>query len=310
MTRLVLTNEFAEILFIANGLAVVLFFAARKKKKQRAMKFGNYETLKKVSGNDFLKTNNIMLVLKFLTITTLVAGISQPVIEEEVVSSNSDYVIAIDNSASMLSSDIEPSRLEAARKTSQTFVQATEESTDVGLVEFSGTSRTVMPPSDEHPEVRESIENITVGEKAGTAIGSAIFTGSSALDGSKQSREVILVTDGRNNVGANITSAIEFARKKNVSVNTVGLGTRNSSEPRNDSRASFPNLDTSNLKKIANRTGGNFTTATNRSELRNAFLEQETTTEENEISRYFILAGLLLILIEWSLGVTRYDILP
>ena len=68
--KLIFTNQYTELLLLANGLALLLFYAASQKKKQRAMKFGNYETLQKVAGKNFLSSSRIILAIKMLALTT------------------------------------------------------------------------------------------------------------------------------------------------------------------------------------------------------------------------------------------------
>jgi hypothetical protein len=64
------------------------------------------------------------------------------------------------------------------------------------------------------------------------------------------------------------------------------------------------------LKQISSETGGNYTTVTSESELRDALLNIETSTVETDFSNHLILLALVLFLGEWALGTTRYDILP
>jgi len=164
--------------------------------------------------------------------------------------------------------------------------------------------------------VKASIQDIEVGNSAGTAIGDAVYTSSSMLLSANKSRTVLLITDGRNNVGS-LNDSIEFAKSHNITVNAVGIGEkRNDSqqfgtvEGVNASKAGHPNLDTEQLFRITNNTGGELVTVANQSAMENAFISFETSQVRNDISRYFILAALLLLLLEWVLATTKYSILP
>ncbi|MCV6022611.1 VWA domain-containing protein, partial [Escherichia coli] len=54
-------------------------------------------------------------------------------------------VLTIDISLSMRATDIEPSRLEAAKTAAQTFVKALPPGAKVALVSFAGYASTVVP---------------------------------------------------------------------------------------------------------------------------------------------------------------------
>lgn len=281
------------------------------------MKFGNYETLQKVAGKNFLKSSNILLVMKMLALTALIIGISQPVLEQEIPSTDSDYVIALDSSTSMLASDIEPTRFQSAKTTSKQFVDELSNETDVGLISLAGEVNRESGLTSNKAELKAAIDNIETGSTAGTAIGDALYASSSLLIDSERARTVILITDGRNNVGSGINESIEYAQTHNVTINTVGIGEENRSteefgiiQGENASRAEYPNLDAESLYRVSNQTGGQLVTVSNETSLRNAFFQFEETTVETDLSRYFIFLALFLILTEWTLGTTKYSILP
>ena len=302
------TNQYFELLLLANGLAVILFYAARKKKKQRAMVFGNYKTLEKVAGESFIKGNDVLLILKLAALTSLFLALSDPVLEEEVVAGSGDYVLAIDSSASMLNEDFDPNRLEAAKSGARDFVTTAPNQTSIGVISFSGGVNEEQVLTYDDPAVLDSIENITFGEDAGTATGDAIISASSLLLGSgNESRNVLLVTDGRNNVGSSINESIDFANTHNVTVNTYGIVEESSDPFGSDGEG---NINVDNLERIAESTGGNFTAVSDSEDIRESFLEVDKDTVENSVSQYLVLFAVLLMLLEWGLGTTKYDVLP
>lgn len=320
MTELILTSEYANVLMLLNGLAILFYIAAKKKNKQRAMKFGNYETLQKIAGRKFLKSSNVVLLIRLLALTALIVGISNPVLVEEKPASSSDYVLAIDSSASMLATDLEPSRLEAAKSLSSDFVGKLSEDTRIGIVSFSGSVRNELTLTEQATNVSDTIENIEVGDEGGTAIGGALTASASMLIGSNRSKTIVLITDGRNNVGVSINESIKFVKNRKASVYTIGIGSqRNESEEReefriiqgqNASRAEFPNLNTGSLFRIANETGGDFKAVTDTSGLEESLVEIQQERVETDISIYFIFAAMILLILEWLLGTTRYSVIP
>lgn len=316
--KVVFTDQYANILFLINGLAIIFYLAAKKKNRKRAMKFGNYETLQKVAGRKFLRSSNLAILIRLLAFTVLVVGVSNPVLVDKVPSAESDYVIAIDSSASMLAGDIDPTRFQAAKDISAEFISRTSDESKKGIVSFSGSVKKEVDLSSDSENISKQISEIETGEEAGTAIGEALITSASMLIGSEnRSKKVILITDGRNNVGASINESIEFASNNDVEVNAVGIGSqRNQSENfglvsgENASRASFPNLDQESLFRITNETGGEFLAVTDKQELRSAILEIDQTERRRNISEYFIFLAVGILLLEWVLGSTRFSIIP
>lgn len=315
--KLIFTDQYANILLLLNGLAILLYIAAKKKNQQRAMTFGNYETLQKVAGNNFLKTSNIIFITRILALTFLIIGISSPVIVSEVTKADSDYVIAIDSSSSMLSGDLKPNRFEASKRISKQFISNFGNNTKVGLVSFSGKTTKEQEMASNMNTVKQSIDNIMIGSTAGTAIGDALSMSVSMLAGNSRPKTVVLITDGRNNVGSSVDEAVTMGVSQNVTINTIGIGERNQSlsdfetvDGENASRAIYPNLNTTQLSAISNRTGGKFVTASNETELRNALINLEKSESERDISQIFILLAAAILLLEWLLGSTKYNVIP
>ena len=290
---------------------MLLYYAAKKRKKQRAMKFGNYETLEKVAGKSFLSSNKIMLLLKMAAITSLILGISSPVLQYQAQATGSDYVIAVDTSSSMLATDLEPTRLEAAKSVSSTFTSQLSNQTEIGSLSFSGRINNKTQIKADKEEVREFISRYEVGAYAGTAIGDAVYTSTNMLINTEENRTLILITDGISNTGRSVNESIQYAQDRQVKINTIGIGeSKENEQTTNSSEIEYPNLNSSRLRQISNATDGAYSTVTSRKELEDTLLNMEETTVDTELSDPLIFLALILLLGEWILGTTRFDVLP
>ena len=290
---------------------MLLYYAAKKRKKQRAMKFGNYETLEKVAGKSFLSSNKIMLLLKMAAITSLILGISSPVLQYQAQATGSDYVIAVDTSSSMLATDLEPTRLEAAKSVSSTFTSQLSNQTEIGSLSFSGRINNKTQIKADKEEVREFISRYEVGAYAGTAIGDAVYTSTNMLINTEENRTLILITDGISNTGRSVNESIQYAQDRQVKINTIGIGeSKENEQTTNSSEIQYPNLNSSRLRQISNATDGAYSTVTSRKELEDALLNMEETAVDTELSDTLIFLALILLLGEWILGTTRFDVLP
>lgn len=290
---------------------MLLYYAAKKRKKQRAMKFGNYETLEKVAGKSFLSSNKIMLLLKMAAITSLILGISSPVLQYQAQATGSDYVIAVDTSSSMLATDLEPTRLEAAKSVSSTFTSQLSNQTEIGSLSFSGRINNKTQIKADKEEVREFISRYEVGAYAGTAIGDAVYASTNMLINTDENRTLILITDGISNTGRSVNESIQYAQDRQVKINTIGIGeSKENEQTTNSSEIQYPNLNSSRLRQISNATDGAYSTVTSRKELEDALLNMEETAVDTELSDTLIFLALILLLGEWILGTTRFDVLP
>lgn len=316
--RLVFTDQYLNILLLMNGLIILLYYGAKIKTKDRALKFGNYETLKKVSQDSLLKVSDVSLILRLLGFSLIVIGLSGPILVTEAPSSESSYVLAIDSSGTMTTTDIEPTRLEASKDLSKGFVGDLPNKSRVGLVSYSGDIDSRIELTNNNNDLLDNIDKISLGASAGTATGDAVIVASSLLgEVQENKKEIILITDGAQNVGASINESIEFARRRNVTVNTIGIGSQDGNRSVSVNReglegpsVSFPNLEEENLYRLSNSTGGSFTLVSDREEFETAFQTLKTEEIERDALKYFIFFGLGLLMIEWFLSNTRYRILP
>ena len=314
--ELVFSYEYAPLLGLVLGLMFGITIYSRKMQKARAMRFGNYETLEKVAGGNFLRSGNLLTFVKLAAITSLIVGVSGPQLVQESSVADANYVIAIDSSSSMFTTDIEPTRFEAAKQISQGLIDEMTNETRVGLVSYSGSVDIVSEVSSDLEGIDLSIKNMSIGEEAGTGIGDAVVSSSTLIQNSSAPRKVVLITDGENNVGSSVNESIRFANTHNVSVYTIGLGTDQTGdqygviEGNNATRADFANLNEGELQRLSNSTGGESIFVTNNTEVEPGFVgifEKEVSTD---FSTFFIFLGAVLLIVEWVLKSTDFEVIP
>jgi len=239
-------------------------------------------------------------------------------------------VIALDISSSMLAEDFAPSnRLEVAKRQAIGFVRG-READRIGLVAFAGEALTQVPITLDYDVVQQAIEGLRIGMlEDGTAIGSGLATAVNRLRRAEgKSRVVLLLTDGENNRGRiDPRTAAATAAAYGVKVYTIGVGT--------DGEAPMPTgrgmggfryevlpvkIDEELLTEIATSTGGRYFRATDADALSRVFRqidELETTpvtvtryARHDELTRPFVIAGLLALLAELALSATALRRIP
>ena len=217
--------------------------------------------------------------LVLVALVALVASLAQPrwgFVWEEVRREGVDIVVALDVSDSMLVHDAEAggelSRLERARREIADLLWRLE-GDRIALVAFAGEAFLELPLTLDYSAAAlflEAMEPDLIPTK-GTAIGEALRVSLDAFDrvasvGSRQSRAVILMTDGEDHLG-DAQEVAKVAAAAGVRVFAIGIG-RDEGAPipregggyRTDRRGEIilSRLDEAALQRIALTTGGRY----------------------------------------------------
>ncbi len=230
-------------------------------------------------------------VLALVAIVVALAGPRIPHAVSEVEGQGIDIVVALDISGSMRALDFQPdNRLAVAKGIIRDFVVGRPRDR-IGLVVFASRAFTQCPLTLDRPILTGFLDEIEIGLiEDGTAIGLGLATAVNRLRHSEaESRTVILLTDGSNNVPTlEPETAAELAAAMDVRVYTIGVGKRG--------KVPFPQqtpfgtrtvmtdmpIDEELLKTIAATTGGEYWRAEDSTALAQVF----ATIDELETSRY------------------------
>ncbi|MDX9754715.1 MAG: VWA domain-containing protein [bacterium] len=212
-------------------LLVPLFFFLRwawKRKRKALQQFGQIEILERLMGHVSTQKQKAKLVLLFLVFAFSILALARPLWgrkETALFSKGRDILILLDVSRSMLAEDVKPNRLAKAKHEIQTLID-TMKGNRIGLVIFAGEAFVQCPLTLDYSAAKLLLNEIHIGsiEKSGTAIGTAI---DKALDsfppGERESRVIILITDGEDTV-SDPGKAAERAEKEGVMIYAIGIG--------------------------------------------------------------------------------------
>ncbi len=236
--------------------------------------------------------------LELLAISGIIVALCRPQTHDSLSTSKvegTDIVIALDVSSSMLATDLQPTRFDAAKEVAQKFVNQ-RVNDNIGLVIFSGESLSLMPLTNDRAAVTNAISSIKSGMlNDGTAIGDGLTSAINRLiSGKAKSKSIILLTDGTNNAGDVAPStAAQIARQKGIKIYTIGVGTNgtiNITDPYGFSTTTMETkIDEAALKSIADSTKGKYFRATDSRMLKNIFNEidklEKTTLDVNNFTQ-------------------------
>lgn len=238
-----------------------------------------------------------------------------------------DIIIVFDVSLSMLAEDINPSRIEVARNVVRNFILS-RSSDRIGLIIFAGKPFVSIPFSTDYNGIMNIINWLSphlirqdLPGLSGTNIGDALLLANMTHSGGKSlEKSIILVTDGRANLGIDPLISAQESRDNNIRIYPIGIGSmKNNPLYYTDSlgqKTYFYNesgekltgdLDESMMKNIAEIAQGKYFHADNRIELEQVFSDigknlpnkSEDTIETKSINLaplFFIIFCIFLIL--------------
>ena len=253
-------------------------FAVLKENRFNAYIFSNTASLaSSILGQ--LRTHTSLL--SWLALGSICIALARPqtseIIQQPSQNLGIDMMMALDISASMMSKDLKPNRLEALKEVAVNFVS--ERGMDrMGLVIYAGEAYSPVPLTTDHSLLNEQIRSLKYDLlEGGTAIGMGLSSAANRLANSEaKSKVVILLTDGENNAGmVDPIQASELCQSLGIKVYTIGLGT-NGVAPTpvamgaNGELIYSPrqvSIDEDLLRRIATNTGGKYFRATDKESL-------------------------------------------
>jgi Ca-activated chloride channel family protein len=287
---------------------VVFYVLLQRRRTAYAARFTNVALLGSIVPKRPGWRRHLAFAVVALGLATLVVSLAVPSTEVRVPRERATVVMAVDVSLSMQARDIEPDRFRAMQKAAKEFVDVLPERINLGLVSFAGTATTVVPPTTDRAQVAGAIDNLVLAES--TAIGEAVFTSLSAIQNFQTSLEtasegevparIVLLSDGYNTVGREDTQAIDAARAAGVPVSTIAFGTDYGTLDLDGETVPVP-VDRATLENIADATGGSYSEAASAAELEQVYADLGSqigyTTEPQDVSYWFVRAGVLLALV-------------
>lgn len=308
------------------------WFFFHLKKRQATLKFATTKGFRKAPKSFRTRLVYLPYLLRAFCFIALVTALAHPQIpfqEHEIEREGIDIMLTMDISTSMLTNDLEPSRIEAAKKVAHEFI-TNRPNDNIGLTLFAGEAFLQCPLTTDHSILLQQFRMISCSMAEygiiapGTAIGMGLSNAIVHLEKSKASSKIIvLLTDGANNTGEiSPLTAAEIAKKEGIRVYTISVGENGKSL---QSIARLPNgesyeaeienaYDPETLKAIAQQTGGAFYRATSIKELRDIYkdidqLEKSKQrvkqySHRKELFPYFVAIAFLFLFSEIILRIT------
>lgn len=308
---------------LAVPLALVGYWLVQRRRIKYAARFTNLDLLANVVDASPGRRRHVPALLALASLAALIVAMARPQDVVAVPRDDATVLLTMDTSASMTATDVAPTRLEAAKSASTSFLGMVPDRFRVGLVSFSSIVSVLQEPTEDRDSVRSALD--TLEGDVGTALGDAIVE-SVALAPEREEQQsgdpplfaILLLSDGANSVGRDPLSVVDEAQEAGVPIYTIAFGTPNGTiEITNDFGVTQtydvpPDPDT--LRQIAEETGGRFFEAPTEADLEAVYEEIGSQVsleeEERELTAAFAGAGAVLLLLGAGLSALWFGRIP
>jgi len=303
---------------------------AQRRRGRYAVRFSDTSLLDSVAPRHPGIRRHVVAGLFLTVAAAMILALAGPARSERVPREHATVVPTIDTSLSMGATDVDPSRMDAAKQAALAFLDSAPDTLDIGLVSFNGIPVIRVVPTRDRAAVAASVRGLQLGES--TATGEAIFASIDAIRAAPDGQQadpaagadpasiVVLLSDGTPTVGRSVDSAVAAANKAGIPVSTVSLGTADGQVTIDDpsspgGRVTVPvPVDEKTLSDIADATGGKFFTAKSTGELSSVYDNIGTAIGfeniDRDITDWFMGGALALAAITGLFSLAWFQRLP
>jgi Ca-activated chloride channel homolog len=304
-------------------IGVWAYLALDQRRRNEASRFGNPALLPALVAAEPGRRRLVPPLLVLGALVLLVVGLARPHVMRSLPKEEATVVLAMDTSRSMAARDVKPTRLAAAERAAETFLDKVPDRYRVAIVSFSTKAEVVLPPTTDRDAARAALAQLRLG--TGTAIGDAVAralslvapqpaTGQPATPTTPAQpaapaaavtpASILLLSDGAQTAGGvRPLDAAKRAADLKIPVSTIALGTRDATVevplPGGLKQLVTVPPDPQTLRRVAQATGGRFFQAPTAADLDQVYKElgSRLGRERRSVEVTSVFAGLGAVLL-------------
>ncbi|MGP4016121.1 VWA domain-containing protein [Saccharopolyspora sp. 5N708] len=313
------------LLFVVVALVIGYLWALRRRRRD-TLRFSNLATLERVIPARHGWWKHVPPALLGVALILLTVALTGPTAEQRIPRNRATVMLTIDVSLSMKATDVEPSRLEAAKVAAKEFADKLTPGINLGLVSFAGTATVLVMPTTDRASVKQAIDSLKLAEA--TATGDGINAAMQAIDsfgkmvggpaGAPPAR-IVLMADGGQTIPRELdaprgayTKAKE-AKQAGIPISTISFGTKHGSIEI-EGEQEWVEVDDEAMQEIARLSGGEFHKAASAEQLREVYetLGEQIgyETKHTDASKPWLVLGTLAAIISAGLALFAGRRLP
>jgi len=276
------------LLLVPVLVGIYLLLVQRKRNRNRSVGRTMFDL---VIPRDRTWLRHLAVGLSILSLITLTLAFAKPKDQVAVPRERATVVVTIDVSLSMMATDVAPNRLDAAKSAAVQFVNSLPPKFNVAVVSFAGSATTLVPPTLDRGAVTAAIDSLR--PQPSTAIGEGIYTSLAALDqvppdpsnpNAKAPGRIVLLSDGKTQVGRPSDEAARAARAQNVPIYTIAYGTEGGYIDVQGRREPVP-VDKAELARVSRISGGEAYSAGSAGELKQVYRDIGSSVGKEKVDK-------------------------
>jgi Ca-activated chloride channel homolog len=274
------------------------------------------------------RARHIPAALFIGALVVLLIAFARPEVSVGLPHREGTVILAFDISNSMLATDLQPTRMDAAKAAAKDFVNAQPSSIKIGIVAFNNGALITQQPTTVRADTLAAIGRL---EPTGaTSLGQGLFTSLSAIAGRPLSlppnatgddignvdigyygsAAIVLLSDGENTSGPDAVSVAELASTAGVHIYPIGIGSPQGAVVQIGGFSVATALDEQELMQIASVSNGKYYNAQDTESLtqvyKNIDLRSVTDPKKTEVTALFAGISTLLLLIGGALSMVWF----
>jgi Ca-activated chloride channel homolog len=294
----------------------------RLQRRRRALveRSGGFGLPRAGAGPPLGRRRHIPPALFLAGLTILLLALARPQTAVSLPRVEGTVILTFDVSGSMAATDLEPTRMEAAKAVARAFVLRQPATVEIGVVAFSDNGLAVQAPTNDQAAVLTAIERAA--PQRGTSLGQGILAALNTLAPAEEraprlardlptptpaparedlgrSAVVVLFSDGENTAPPEPREAAQAAAERGVRIYTVGIGSVAGTTLEVEGFTIHTSLDERALQQIAALTEGAYFSAERQGELDAIYeeIDLRLVVEPEQIEVTSLLAGLSVLLL-------------
>lgn len=293
-------------------IAILASRAAKLRARRYAVRFPAVSTLRAAAGAGSSWRRRLPGLLALAAIAALALALARPQMTYSAPRGQASVMLVTDHSGSMAASDVQPTRLAAAERAANTFIDQLPSTVRVGAVAFGSSPDAVQGPTSDHAAARAIIDGQAA--NGATATGDALELALQLLHGGNAKHPpaaIVLLSDGAANAGLDVATVARQAAREKIPIYTVALGTPNGTLTNQGPFAPPVAVppDPQLMQEIARLSGGRAFDAQTADELSSIYKRLGSrlgsVTRKRDVTAEFAVGGLVLLLLT-AVGSARW----
>jgi Ca-activated chloride channel family protein len=158
---------------------ILIYFRIQRRRQRIVENMGSLGFVQDAHGRRIGKRRHIPPTLFLIGLAILLVALARPNAVVSLPGLESTVILSFDVSGSMAATDMQPTRMEAAKAAARKFVERQPGNVSIGVVAFSDGGISVQAPTKDQGTILSAIDRLT--PQRGTSVGSGILASLNAI---------------------------------------------------------------------------------------------------------------------------------